>query len=201
MNSKNCPLNQARSEVTKNGIVCWNWMTQSRIIANFSKNKHFSAILIMTSFLTAKKIELIFTGSGRSFHMLFAHVQLAYLGYFQRLAQKKKDKNGHLTVENNLGKLYIWPKSIWKDLSLPVKISSIFLAVRNDVIIKMAEKCLFFAKIGYYTTLGHPISTNYTIFRNLRASLIHWTSLFWNLKSSKIQLCKGPPLEILISPN
>ena len=66
-----------------------------------------------------------------------------------------------------------------------------FLVVRNDVIIKMAEKCLFFAKIGYYTTLGHPISTNYTIFRNLRASLIHWTSLFWNLKSSKIKLCKG----------
>ena len=66
-------------------------------------------------------------------------------------------------------------------------------------IIKMAEKCLFFAKIAYYTTLGHPISTNYTIFRNLRASLIHWTSLFWNLKSSKIQLCKGPPLEIFRS--
>ena len=53
----------------------------------------------------------------------------------------------------------------------------------------------FIAKIGYNTTLGHPISTNNTI-RNFRVSLIQRTSLFWNFKSSKIQLCKGPPFEI-----
>ena len=51
----------------------------------------------------------------------------------------------------------------------------------------MAEKRLFFGdKIGDFMSLGDPIMTNYTIFRNFRARPNQWISLFRNLKTSKI---------------
>ena len=55
---------------------------------------------------------------------------------------------------------------------------------------------IWFSAVFAGSQLGRTISREWIIhFRSDKKELypIQWTSLFWNLKWSKIQLCKGPP--------
>ena len=54
---------------------------------------------------------------------------------------------------------------------------------------------------GHFTSWGDPIFKNNTIFFNLKMIQTQWKCQFLNLRTSKIQVFKGPPLHILLIPN
>ena len=94
---------------------------------------------------------------------------------------------------------YIWVKSIWKDLLIPLVVDKIFWDWRMWRHEQNGEICFISAKMGLYTNLRDPILTIYTIFRNFRTGRIRWNTSFYKFPTSKISFCKGPPLQIWLS--
>ena len=94
---------------------------------------------------------------------------------------------------------YIWVKSIWKDLLIPLVVDKIFWDWRMWRHKQNGEICFISAKMGLFTNLRDPILTIYTIFRNFRTGRIRWNTSFYKFPTSKISFCKGPSLQIWLS--
>ena len=90
---------------------------------------------------------------------------------------------------DNLGKINRGDKHIKRPFSSNINEFKNFLAVRNEIIIKMAGNCVFFAKIGYngFFRGNSPLETNLFNTTKMGGIRNYLTNLFQPIQSGQYE--------------